>query len=90
MKAPDHLHAQAWLEPGDTIHVQLDAPANVLLMDDFGHACYLRGEAFSYIGGWVTKSRMTLWPPRPGSWHVVVDQAGEGGKVSASVQILRG
>ena len=90
MKAPDHLHAQAWLEPGDTIHVRLDAPGNVLLLDDLSHASYLRGEDFSYAGGWVKKEQITFWPPRAGSWHVVIDQAGAEGRVSASVQILRG
>lgn len=90
MKAPDHMHAQAWLEPGDTIHVRLDAPGNVLLMDDVGHGAYLRGESFSYIGGWVKKDRITFWPPHPGSWHVVIDQSDEEGRISASVQIMRG
>lgn len=87
---PEHLHAQAWLEPGDTVHVRLDSPANVLLMDDASYAGYIAGSPFTYFGGWVTRPAVTLWPPRAGSWHVLIDLAGAEGRVSASVQVLRG
>ena len=84
-----HLHAQAWLEPGDTIHVRLDSPANVLLMGDADHAAYATGEPCAYVGGWVSRPEVTLWPPRAGSWHVVIDLGEDEGRVSASVEGLR-
>jgi hypothetical protein len=70
--------------------VRLDSPANVLLMTDEAYAAYAAGAPFTYLGGWVTRDAVTLWPPRAGSWHVVVDLAGATGRVSASVQVIRG
>jgi hypothetical protein len=85
-----HLHAQAVLEVGDTVAVRLDSPANVMLMDDAAFAAYERGDSFRYLGGWVGQDLITLWPPRAGNWHVVVDLGDRAeGKVSASVQIIR-
>jgi len=86
----DHLHAEARLEPGDTVHVRLDAPANVMLLDDASYDAFEKGERFAYLGGWVTQRGITLWPPREGHWHVVVDLGDEPGQVSASVQVMRG
>ena len=87
--SPEHLHAQAWLEPGDTVHVRLDSPANVLILEDDAYSFYQRGEKYNYAGGWVTKEAVTLWPPHAGSWHVVIDLGGAPGRVSASVQVMR-
>jgi hypothetical protein len=86
----DHLHAAAWLDLGDTVSVRLDEPANVMLITDDAYAEYKAGRTFKYLGGWVTDSQLTLWPPKPGLWHVVVDLGGRQGRVSASVQVLRG
>ena len=86
----DHLHAAAWLDLGDTISVRLDEPANVMLLDDDAYASYKEDRAFRYLGGWVRERQITLWPPKPGHWHVVVDLGGAIGRVSASVQVLRG
>jgi hypothetical protein len=85
----DHLHTQADLDFGDTIAVRLDSPANVMLIDDASFAAYERREPFRYLGGWVSEPMITLWPPRPGHWHVVIDLGDREGRVSASVQIIR-
>jgi hypothetical protein len=86
----DHLHAAAWLEFGDTISVRLTEPANVMLLDDDAYHAYKDEKSFKYLGGWVSQDQLTLWPPHPGLWHVVVDLGGQEGKVGASVQVLRG
>lgn len=86
----DHLHSAAWLDEGDTISVQLGAPANVMLLDDAAYGDYTAGRPFAYLGGWVTQDQITLWPPRDGLWHVVVDSGGQEGRLSASVKVLRG
>ena len=85
----DYLHSEATLEPGDTVHVRLDSPANVMLMDDASFESYRRGEEFHYLGGWVSRAELTLWPPRKGRWHVVVDLGEAEGKVSATVNVIR-
>ncbi len=90
MTPTDHLHAANWLEAGDTVSVRLDEPANVMLLDDEAHAAYEAGQPFRYLGGWVTRDQITLWPPRPGRWHVVVDLGGATGRVRASVDVMRG
>lgn len=86
----DHLHAAAWLDPGDTVSVRLDEPANVMLLEDDEYRSYVAGKPFRYLGGWVRQDQITLWPPRQGRWHVVVDLGGAPGRVSASVQVLKG
>ena len=60
------------------------------MMDDAAYRSYGRNEPFAYAGGWVAKDQVTLWPPQAGSWHVVIDLGGKEGRVSASVQIIRG
>lgn len=86
----EHLHAATWLDLGDTVSIRLDSPANVMLMDDAAYRDYDAGRSFRYLGGWVTKSQLTLWPPRAGLWHIVVDLGDDEGRVSASVQVMRG
>lgn len=86
----DHLHTAAWLDLGDTISVRLDEPANVMLLTDDAYREYKEGRTFKYQGGWVSETQLTMWPPKPGLWHVVVDLGGSPGRVSASVQVLRG
>ena len=86
----DHLHTAAWLDLGDTVSVRLNKPANVMLISDEAYSDYTANEGFHYLGGWVSDTQITLWPPRPGLWHVVVDLGGNEGRVSASVQVLRG
>lgn len=86
----DHLHSVTWLDVGDTVSVRLDAPANVMLLDDGAYLAYSEGRAFRYLGGWVSQSQITLWPPRAGVWHVVVDLGDDEGRVSADVKVLRG
>lgn len=86
----DHLHAAAWLDIGDTVVVRLDAPGNVMLLDDQAYSRYLEGREFRYHGGWVSQPQISLWVPRQGLWHVVVDLGGGEGKIAASVQVMRG
>lgn len=86
----EHLHAAAWLDLGDTVSVRLEGPANVMLLDDDAYRAYQADRAFRYLGGWVSDQQLTLWPPKPGLWHVVVDLGGADGRVAASVKVLRG
>lgn len=86
----EHLHAAVWLDLGDTVSVRLEGPANVMLLDDDAYRSYQADRAFRYLGGWVSDKQLTLWPPKPGLWHVVVDLGGAQGRVAASVQVLRG
>ena len=86
----DWMRASAYLEADDRVEVVLDTPANVMLMDDVAYQAYTRGEDFKYVGGWAKRSPIEITPPRPGHWNVVVDLAGEQGRVGARVEVIRG
>ena len=84
----DYLHSELKVADDEVVHVTLSGhSANVLLMDDQNFEKYKKGEAFAYHGGYYTKSPAVLKPPRPGSWHLIVDLGGKPGQVSASVSV---
>jgi hypothetical protein len=74
--------------PDNVIEVELDAQANVMLLDNSDFHSYRTGGSFHYIGGLATKSPFVIRPPRQGQWHVVVDRGGYGGTLRASCAVL--
>ena len=77
------------LHAGDHVRVQLDAPANVMLLDDKSLSAYTSGKEFEYFGGWASLSPVELTPPRPGRWNVIIDTGDADTSVSASVTAVR-
>ena len=77
------------LPAGDIVRVQLDAPANVMLLDDKNLAAYVSGKEFEYFGGWASQSPVELTPPRPGRWNVIIDTGDADASVSAAVRAVR-
>jgi len=86
----DYLHERLSLHSGDTVEVQLDHQANVLLLSEANYQRYRRGERYEYYGGLARKSPLHLVPPRAGQWHLVVDLGGRSGTIRASSRILSG
>lgn len=78
------------LKTGDVATVQLDAPANVMLIDDKNLAAYVSGKEFEYFGGWASASPVELSPPRPGRWNVIIDTGDADTAVSAAIRVGRG
>jgi hypothetical protein len=72
---------------GTVVRVELDAQANVMLMDDSNFSSYRSGRQFRYYGGRAKRSPVTLAAPHTGRWHVVVDLGGYAGHVNASVSV---
>jgi hypothetical protein len=70
------------------VEVQLDAAANVRLMDSNNFASYRRGGQHHYIGGHVTRSPYRLAIPQTGHWHVAIDLGGYAGTIRASVRVV--
>jgi len=83
------LHTELSLEADDVIQVTLAGDeANVLLLDDDTFAAYRAGQPFRQAaGGHFRQSPVVLRPPRPGTWHVVIDLGGLPGEVQASVVV---
>ena len=77
------------LEQGDLVHVVLDSPANVMLLDDVNLASYTSSREFEYFGGWAEQSPVNLTPPHPGRWNVIIDTGDATTTVSASVTVQR-
>jgi hypothetical protein len=83
----DHLHWEFDGGPRDTVHVNVDRPCNVFLMDDANYRKYCMGDQHMCYGGAVEKAGLqVLKPNRPGKWHVVVDMGRSGGLINASVK----
>lgn len=70
------------------IRVTLDAQANVLLLDPANYNKYKAGQDYRYHGGLTEQSPVDLVPPHTGTWHVVIDRGGYGGRVRAQVEVL--
>jgi hypothetical protein len=83
------LQTDLWAGPQDEVQVDLDAQANVLLLDDPNFSLYQQGRSFTYYGGWTTRSPVRLSPPQQGRWNVVIDLGGRAGRVKASIRLLR-
>ena len=81
------LHWEVDAVEGTVVRVDLDAQANVMLLDDSNFSSYRHGHRFNYHGGLAKRSPVTLVPPHPGRWHVVVDLGGYAGHVNASVSV---
>jgi hypothetical protein len=82
------LHWEVDAVEGTVVRVELDAQANVMLMDDSNFYSYRGGRQYRYFGGHAKRSPVTLAAPHAGRWHVVVDLGGYGGHVNASVSVL--
>jgi hypothetical protein len=81
------LHWEVDAVEGTVVRVDLDAQANVMLLDDNNFSSYRHGGSFNYRGGLAKRSPVTLVPPHPGRWHVVLDLGGYAGHVNASVSV---
>lgn len=62
---------------GDTIRVDIDAAANVQLVDDQNFGAYRRGGQYEYWGGHYQRTPVFLKVPRYGNWHIVKISPGE-------------
>ena len=58
---------------GQSIRVDLDRQANVMLLDSHNFSNYRHGSDFSYRGGLIKRSPYILTVPNTGHWHVVVE-----------------
>jgi hypothetical protein len=81
------LHWEVDAVDGTVVRVELDAQANVMLMDSSNFSSYRSGRQFRYFGGHAKRSPVVLSAPHAGHWHVVVDMGGYGGRVNASVSV---
>lgn len=84
-----YLHYSVWAGPTDSIVVNLDKQARVLLLDGAAHTAYGQGRTFNYRGGWAKQTPVCFRPPYAGNWHVVVDLEGRSGTVHAGVRVVR-
>lgn len=83
-----YIHWEFQAGAGDTIRVDLDSQANVLLLDSTNYSNYRNGRTYRYLGGLAKVSPCHLQVPHVGRWHVVVDRGGYGGSVRASAALL--
>ena len=74
-------------QQGDIVRVEIDAGANVLLVDDAGLAAYQRHGPFHYVGGGYPRGTALIGVPRAGSWHLIIDLAGRPGSLHHHVSI---
>lgn len=85
----DYLHKAVYGGRGDAVAVDIDRPANVLVLDEHNYARYRQGISFRYMGGFARGTPVVVRLPVPGRWHVVVDDGGTGRGVRAFFQIYR-
>ncbi|HEV7586445.1 MAG TPA: DUF1883 domain-containing protein [Solirubrobacteraceae bacterium] len=76
------------LRAGQTIEVQLDLAANVVLLDPTNFNLYRSGQPFSFFGGHVRQSPYRLGVPSDGHWHLAIDLGGRAGTIKTSVRVF--
>jgi len=76
--------------PTDVVEVSLSGQAQVVLLDPTNYSAYQRGGRWEGQGGWAVRTPVSMRPDCRGHFYVVVDLAGRGGSVRASVRVLRG
>ncbi|MFO0938668.1 MAG: DUF1883 domain-containing protein [Gemmataceae bacterium] len=81
------LHWELDTDGRAVVQVELDAQANVMLMDSINFSSYRSGRHFRYFGGHAKQSPVLLSAPHAGHWHVIVDLGGYAGHVNASIRV---
>lgn len=85
----DYLHCQDFLNAGDTVRVELDRQANVILMDNLNYSNYVNGKEFNCHKGLSTVSPYQIPVPYTGMWHIVIDLSGRAGMIMYSVGVIK-
>lgn len=75
---------------GQIVEIQLDARANVRLLNNSQFAAYRAGRSFRAIQGQALQSPIRWAIPQSGQWHVVIDFGGYPGRVRSAVRVLPG
>lgn len=75
---------------GEVIEIELDAAANVRLLNSSQFSAYRSGRSFRAIQGQARQSPVRFQIPQSGQWHVVIDFGGYPGRVRSSVRVLPG
>ena len=83
------LHWKIPGSSGDVARVQTDIPANIRLLDALNFEYYKKGSKFEGEGGWSDKLIVEFVLPYKGTFHVVVDLAGQAGTVKATCDMTR-
>jgi curved DNA-binding protein CbpA len=84
----EHLHYSFFAFRGDRLEVELDRPANVILLDGLNYNRYRIGTGFHYLGGFSQGSPARLLIPVSGDWHLVIDQGGYPAALRAAVRLM--
>lgn len=74
---------------GDTVHIHLDTPAYVRMLDTLNFEYYKRGQKYSGEGGWSDGLEADFVLPYKGTFYVTVDLGGQAGVVKATCDIGR-
>lgn len=85
----DFMHYEVNAGPANTIEVEVDRQANVLLMDHSNFSAYRSRRRYRYRGGLVRQSPVHLTPPHSGTWHVVIDLGGARGYLNTAQRVSR-
>ncbi|NWQ44688.1 DUF1883 domain-containing protein [Bacillus sp. EB106-08-02-XG196] len=83
------IHAEEYLNQGDTVRVALDKQANVRIFDGINFSNFRNGRQAKYYGGRALKSPIDIIVPYTGTWHVVIDLGGARGTIRHSIQYLK-
>ena len=75
--------------PGDTVHIKMDTPAFVRLLDPMSFEHYRRGSKYQGQGGWSDTLEVNFSIPYKGTFHAVVDLGGASGIVKATCDVRR-
>jgi hypothetical protein len=84
----DYFHKRLRLQQGQAVEIQINSPANVMLLTDVNFEKYKRSRVFYYYGGRHRETPIIIFPPRPGSYHLVIDLAREADTVRYSARII--
>ena len=85
----EYICSEVSAKSGAIVEVTLDRQANVRLLDPTNYRRFQSGQEHRYYGGLAKNSPFRVQVPSSGTWYVVIDLGGAGGRIRHNIRIIQ-
>ncbi|MEM9480963.1 MAG: DUF1883 domain-containing protein [Verrucomicrobiota bacterium] len=86
--AIEFIHKREFLEAGDVVSLEIEAPCRFMLLNDMNLRALKRGCRYKYYGGRMDGIRSDLTVPESGFWNIVIDTGGDTRNIRYTIDLL--